>query len=311
MNKIVGLLAICMLLITLTAQAQQEVQVSHNMFNQLAVNPGFAGANGEICATLIGRRQWMGFPGAPETDIFSVDGYIKRFSSGLGLTIWKDKLGVEGNIEAKISYAYRLKLQNGSLGFGPSVSFINKTLNFGKLSPISAGDQLLTPGSNQKNMIIDVGFGAHYKAEKLEFGLATTQLIQSKANFETAANFNLKRHYFINAGYKYDLSGMPLRLNPSVYIKTDAASVQFDINCLAIYNQKYWGGLTYRQTDALAILLGAQPFSKKGLSPIKLGIAYDVTTSKIKKGSVEAMLGYCFKIEIEREVETYRNVRFL
>jgi len=160
-------------------------------------------------------------------------------------------------------------------------------------------------------MMVDAGFGAYFKNEKLNIGLSSTQLIQTQGGFDTPAKYNLKRHYFVTAGYFYDLSAMPIRLNPSLFLKTDAASVQFDLNCLAIYNQKYWGGLSYRQTDAIAILIGGHPFSSKQLSPLKVGMAYDITTSAIQKGSMEIMLGYCFKIEVDRKVETYRNVRFL
>ena len=53
------------------ALAQQDPQFSQNMFAKLAVNPGFAGANDAICATLLYRNQWTGFGGEPKTMLFT------------------------------------------------------------------------------------------------------------------------------------------------------------------------------------------------------------------------------------------------
>jgi len=97
---------------------------------------------------------------------------------------------------------------------------------------------------------------------------------------------------------------------PSVLVKTDAASTQFDINALLKYNNQFWGGVSYRQTDAIVAMVGAS------FKDINIGYAYDITTSamgenKRSSGSHEIMLGYCFKIEIERIPQSYRNVRFL
>ena len=53
------------------ASAQQDPQFSHNMFTKLSVNPGVAGANEAICATLLYRNQWTGFGGEPKTMLFT------------------------------------------------------------------------------------------------------------------------------------------------------------------------------------------------------------------------------------------------
>jgi hypothetical protein len=79
---------------TLT-HAQQEAQVSHNMYNHLDVNPGYAGLSGSFCATLIARQQWVGFKdpqgnkGFPQTYLLSVDRPVKFLRGGIGMTIIK------------------------------------------------------------------------------------------------------------------------------------------------------------------------------------------------------------------------------
>ncbi len=320
-----------LLLIGFISFAQQEMQVSHNMFNHMAINPGFAGASGKICANLIYRNQWMGFTdeqtkdGNPITTHLSLDAPVfKHF--GVGLNLMQDKLGAETNKMLKLNLAGQFKLGNGKLGVGLAGAFLNKFIDFSKFRPgdaISSGgttsDPLLTTKSKESNMMIDLSFGLFYKVpDNFYFGISSSQLRQaSKIVGASKVNYELKRHYYITGGKEIKLQSMPLKLVPSVLIKSDMSSTQFDINCLAIWNEKYWGGLTYRYTDAVAILLGAQPFAqsgKKGLADLTIGLAYDVTTSamrKASKGSIEIMLGYCFKITKPIRVESYRNVIYL
>jgi type IX secretion system PorP/SprF family membrane protein len=309
--------------IALSAIAQQEAQFTQNMFNQMAINPGFAGSSNAICATLLGRQQWVGFKdidgnkGAPQTYLLSVDGYLKPIHGGLGLTIYSDKIGFENNIGLKLGYAYRRNIGTGNIGIGLNVGFLNKSIDFTKFKPIDNTDPLLykggslLPNSDTKAMIPDFSLGVYYSIpNKIYFGLSTSQLTQMKATFD-ATNISLRRHYYVTAGYNYVLPSNPsFELAPSFFIKSDGTSTQFDVNCLLEYNKKFWGGVTYRVTDAIGILLGLN------WQDFRFGYSYDITTSAIgssgrSSGSHEIMLGYCFKIKTETAVETYKNVRFL
>ena len=42
-----------------------------------------------------------------------------------------------------------------------------------------------------------------------------------------------------------------------------------------------------------------------------MGLAYDLVFSDINKNSVEVMLGYNFKIQVENQLKKYKNPRFL
>src|SRR5687768_5371437 len=93
--------------------SQQDAQFSQNMFNRLAINPGYAGSNNAICTNLLGRQQWMSFPGAPKTFLLSIDAPIKMIHGGAGLTIAQDQLGFEKTLIANLTYAYRMPLGPG------------------------------------------------------------------------------------------------------------------------------------------------------------------------------------------------------
>jgi len=299
--------------------AQQEAQFSQNMFNQMAINPGYAGLKDAICLTGFVRQQWVGFTdadgnkGAPQTNLISVDGKVKLLRGGLGLTVMQDKLGFENNIGVKFGYAYHLFIGEGTLGIGAQVGFLNKKIDFSKFKPIDPTDPLLQSQAVETTMITDVSFGAFYHVpQKFYAGISSSQLLQSDGALQAStATLDLKRHYYISGGYYYPLPNNPTyELMPSVLIKTDGASAQFDINTLVRYNNQVWGGVSYRQTDAIVAMLGAT------YKEFNFGYAYDITTSAIGKekrshGSHEIMVGYCFTVKIEKIPQSYRNVRFL
>ena len=81
-------------------------------------------------------------------------------------------------------------------------------------------------------------------------------------------------------------------------------------SAMAKYNNKFWGGVNYRVQDAVSIIIGMQ------YRNLNIGYSYDITTSALgsqgrSSGSHEIMIGYCFKIEIEKPRRSYKNTRFL
>ena len=83
-----------------------------------------------------------------------------------------------------------------------------------------------------------------------------------------------------------------LVINPSVLVKTDWYSTQYDISTLLIFNEKYWGGVSYRVQDAVALIFGMQ------FKDFRFGYSYDITTSEMStagsSGSHELMIGAKF-----------------
>ena len=110
------------------------------------------------------------------------------------------------------------------------------------------------------------------------------------------------------AGYSLDLTSS-LTLKPMVQLKSDAVSTQADINANLFINSRYWVGASYRLQDAIVLMAGLEIMPN-----LKLGYAYDLTTSEIKtysSGTHEIMLGYCYKPVKVVKRQFHRNVRFL
>jgi type IX secretion system PorP/SprF family membrane protein len=308
---------------SLAGFAQQEIQITHFMFNQLSFNPGYAGVRDAICTNVLARQQWVGFTDGedkvnPQSNLFTVDAPINRINSGIGLMFLTDKLGYEENMQIRLNYSYKFNLGMGRMSIGVSAGMLNKTIDFSKFKPIDPSDPLLVATGKETDMLLDFAFGAYYHVPDLYYvGISSSQL--SEADFQATLSevpYSLKRHYYLVGGYYYLLANPSWAINPNILVKSDFGSTQVDVNVLGIYNNKYWGGLSYRANDAVAVMLGAFPFNGGGLENLKVGYSYDVTTSQLGRGgrssgSHEVFLNYCFKIVIIKPKSSYSNIRYL
>lgn len=309
MRKIFTLILLTVVLLaSQEANAQQDPQYSQFMFTKLANNPGYAGTNDAICGTLVYRNQWTGFGEEPKTALFSADMPLKFLKGGIGVNVTAmDELGFEKNLYANLAYSYHTTLGAGKLGVGIGLGYVQKGIDGTKFIYNQQNDPNI-PTENVSGGTFDIGLGLYYYTDNLWVGLSSTHLNEGEINYDKA-NVKLARHYYLSGGYSYDLTPS-LVLKPSIGVKSDGASSQFDINASVVMNNRFWGGLGYRLQDAIVIMAGIEIIPN-----LKFGYAYDLTTSDIRtysSGTHEIMLGYCFKPVIKPpKRQFHRNVRFL
>jgi type IX secretion system PorP/SprF family membrane protein len=315
-------LSIAIVATTFVAFSQQDEQFSQNMHNRLSINPGYAGTNGSICAVILGRHQWVGFPGAPEHYLFSLDAPVFKqtpLHGGAGLTIRKDGLGNDNSLFAKACYAYHLTLGSvGVLGIGLEAGIQQKAIdaNWVSTDPYTLDNAI--PDVKTSSLTYDLGFGLYYTTPQLYVGLSSSHLPEmtlkdagSPTNALDKLDFLVARHYYLMAGYDFPLGDITLK--PSVFVKSDAASTIFDINCNVMYKDMVWLGASYRLQDAIVPMVGFN-WKPNDKSNLKIGYSYDVTTSQLKSysnGTHEIMLGYCIKIIPKVKTQSHINPRFL
>ena len=118
LNKII--VALILVLESLTMNAQQLPMYTHYMYNTLVVNPGYAGSRDALTVTGLYRTQWVGFEGAPTTETFTLHSPVGD-NMGLGLSVMNDKIGPVNNSSVFVDFAYKVKLTELSkLAFGLS-----------------------------------------------------------------------------------------------------------------------------------------------------------------------------------------------
>lgn len=306
------LLSILLFLSFITiAVAQQLPQYSHYMFFNSGLNPGHYGMSGQICANLISHDQWLGWDKAPKTRLLTIDMPLDLFGleQGVGISINSDILGFENNFSAQVGYAYHKAIFGaGRLGIGFNVGMYNKMIDGGGFS-FPEQDESEIFSSLTRKMVLDIDLGVFYTYENLYAGASIKHLNRAKLIYTEAGDYQLKNHFLFTGGYNIQLANALIDLTPSFLIKSDIVSTQYDINLLLKYNKKIWGGVTYRNKDALVFFAGGKIYND-----IRLGLSYDLTISRIQtvsNGTFEVYVGYCFEFGKVINPKQYRSVRFL
>lgn len=294
MNNFIRLTFVVITLFTLlsnSASAQQDAQFSQYMFNGFYYNPAVAGNDGRANFFLTHRTQWAGYGatfddgGSPQTQMFSVTApFVYVANTGIGLHVVRDQRGPINSLEAQLSFAYHLDVfeGNGKLSIGARAGIYNQTLNEKALRFVNDQDpiknQLLQNPINET--VPDMAFGLWYTQKDFYAGIAGNHLLGSKINQGIDfLNNALARNLYITGGYNYELNDQWL-LQPSVLIKTlpenGLRTTSIELSVLGTYNQKFWGGLAYRQSDALTAMIGMYPTKD---NKMRVGYAFDYTVS--------------------------------
>ena len=85
------------LFVTICGYGQHFPIYSQYLLNGLAINPAYAGSRDVLSSSIMYRKQWMGFDGAPATSTFSAHTPLKNRKIGLGLQIVKEEIIAEQN----------------------------------------------------------------------------------------------------------------------------------------------------------------------------------------------------------------------
>lgn len=304
--------------------AQDDPQFSQYMFNPLQFNAAAAGNENAIVATLDARNQWVGIPGAPQSQSLTAHMPLYRISSGIGLGVINDVAGQQKTTGATLSYAYRKSFKKSSLSFGAYGGITQRSLDGSKLfSPsgsyndgnIDHNDDHI-PVTLESSVIPDAGAGIWFQSDKLTVGLSAAHLLQNHFSFETQEGFATIQYsptVYVNAGYKISI-GDDFGLMPGVLYKTDLAENMVDAGLIMDYKDNIFLGAAFRsflnsQTDGIALTGGWNISEKFGIS-----YSYDITMSDLKTvsdGSHEIVLRYRIFVEKPRAGKEINNLRYL
>ncbi len=270
---------LCMVFVGVKASAQTDIQLSQHMFNRTSYNPAATGASQYVNIDLDVRQQWVGWEGAPRTQRLNVHNYFESLRSGLGLVAIHDKLGFENWLNAKLAYAFHVFLtENSYLSLGMAAGIQYSFINFDKINP---QDPMLPDPFTwdlTKKLSPDFDFGMEYNTERFTVGASATHIQRSESN---GLSLEPGRHYY---GYvKYKFSPNPSwDITPSLFLQNSQKSTEFEANVLAMVNDKFWLGASFRMDDK------ATPESVVGMvgfaisNSFQIGYSYDYNLSALR-----------------------------
>lgn len=306
MNKVKGLLLVALLLITgMWTYAQQDPMYTQYNFNTQTINPAYAGTWESLGFVVLGRHQWVGMDGAPKTYTLSIQSILKNENVGLGLNVISDKIGKERRFSLSGDYSYGFQVSSKSLlrlglkaGLTNYYNDLSSYVQYpGELDPYSQGEV-------DVRYMPNFGVGAMLFSDRYYVGLSVPKIIQN--DFENNYNnYSVEaelRHYFLIAGFVFDLSES-VKFKPTFLTKaTLGAPVEFDLTANFLLKDRLWLGAMYRTGDSFGFI--AQWIIDKKL---RLGYSIDFTTTKLQQfhsGTHEVMISY--EIGLKRRWSTPR-----
>ena len=281
--------------------AQQDAAVTHGMYTKMTFNPGATGSEDGICGSLIYRNQWDRVNGAPNSVFFNVEANLNRFvrNLGAGVSVVHDAICFNRQNTAHLNLSYKIKLPNSDfISVGVGAGIVNMGQNPIWVTPQpGVVDNLLPQSFAATNM--DFNFGIFYRSQQNFYvGISSTHLSESVLASATSSllTYNTARHYYLMGGWKKEeiLSNWDLDLN--TLLRTDMNKFSFDLSARMFYQQRFYGGVGFRNSDAVLVLLGMEVIPN-----LTIGYSYDITTNRLANiswGTHEIMLRYCIPIPV-------------
>jgi type IX secretion system PorP/SprF family membrane protein len=292
------------------ARAQYDPQFTQYMFNEIFINPAYAGSREAASLTSLYRRQWTGITGAPMTITFSGHAPLMQNKMGVGFSIMHEEIGVTRRQMVYGSYAYRFKLGKGKFSFGLMGGLHSLTENLQQINTTDATQVDPRFASNiQGQMMPNFGAGMYYYTKRFYAGVSIPRMINnnfiattSVLNLENKIDVN-RFHYYLTSGCLFDINDN-LKLKPQIMVMAVHNSpLVVELNANALLRETLWLGASYRSGSDISAIVGYQ-FSRQFL----VGYSYDYSINQLRdfnSGSHEIVLNYLFSYR-RNKIETPR-----
>lgn len=305
MNKMKKILFALTVFVALKGAAQQDPQYSLYQFNQMSINPGYAGARDAIAIVADLRKQWAGIEGSPMTSALTVHSPIMNDKLGVGINFLNDRLGAKTVNGIYGNVAYILKLTNQlKLSFGARVGYAMYKFNFSEVKFKDANEVALSDLNNTNKGALDIDAGLYLRSNSFFVGLSATHLANNvlyKGSFQGtnslgsptdySLTYALKTHIFLTIGNSFAIKENFL-ITPSIMVKTVMGKTSADINLNTFLYKRFWVGIYVRQGYGYGALFQAYMTNQ-----LRIGYSYDAGAGDQSRlgGGHEIMIGFDIK----------------
>ena len=297
LNIIKGLGILVLVIAGMTSNAQQDPMYTQYMFNTQTINPAYAGTWESLSFMVLGRQQWVGFDGAPQTYSISMQAPLRYERVALGLNLISDKVLYQKRFYMFADYSYLIPLNETlRLRLGLKGGFTNYSNN---LYEYEIGD-ITDPtfqGVIDKKFIPNFGVGAFMYSKRGYLGFSVPKILNHDFESDAATKFSQNgelRHYFLMGGLVFNM-GENLKFKPTMLTKASftretGVPVEVDLTANFLIKERFWLGAMYRTGDSFGFI--AQWIIDKKL---RIGYSYDYTVTPLQdfnNGTHEIMVSY-------------------
>lgn len=227
---------------------QERYVYTQYHLNPVLINPGATGLDNMHGFIFNYRNKWAGFEGSPRTLTFSYDGPLSE-RVGLGALVLRDRFASLETLKGQLSYAYKIKADNYSVGAGITTEYLQYELSGDALSnPFTdTGDpQLLERLEGAKYLGVAFGIYAILN-DQASFGLSLPGLVRTRLDDGTDIDNDEGLHFILHGAYKYKVPNYNFSVEPSIYInQLRKIPFHIDANLLMHFlDEELTGGLSY------------------------------------------------------------------
>lgn len=270
-NKI-KIIASIMLLVFISA-AQQNSLFNTYALDPLQLNIAYSGAT---CteANLHYRTQWIGMKETPK--VFQVNAHTALGNStGIGLRINSQRMGLLNNLSATAGYSYRFKIkENIKVHLGVGIGWSQATMNANRAVVIDQQDVTLSGSNRQTANGFDSEFGTMVFTKKLKAGVSVLHLYNTNPDFTGSSTYKILPQINTQASYVFfkdeKIELEPWLLNRLTINGNNVIEGLLKVNFL----KSFTAGAGYRSGYGMLVLLGAN------LSYLKVAYSLDYGVNK-------------------------------
>lgn len=266
-------------------------------FNPALINPSMIGVDGQPSVYLSHHKQWLGFPGAPQTSQFSVQ---TPTDGGLSLSVGfqADQRGLVKTSRFLLGGSYNIPVKKGTyMRFGLTAGGLNNRTDIDLLRfSNNPSDQALSSIVRQ-DIQLSGSAGISYHTPYFHFGLALPNLFQP--DYLVTSPFAVTplrplQQIVVHGSYRmYFGDGDRHLLEPYLnYRIFSGLPSQLEAAAVVHLGGLLWAGASYRQGLGPSALAGFKPGGK-----LAVGYSYapgGIGESAIKQASHEIQLGLLF-----------------
>lgn len=291
--------SLVLVLLCNVALAQQYPVFTQYYFNELVINPAYAGNHVQFSASASYRNQWVNFPGAPKTMSFSMHSSFLKARLGLGLLINRDEIGSYKNNNIYLMYSYNIRFPKSTLAAGLQTGFNLLGADYSKLDLLDGTDPSFNVFVNELKP--NFGAGVYYNRKNFFVGLSVPFILNNSVatTFEGLLNeIKERRYYFLRSGAIFPLGGSKnVKINPSILLRSqEGQALSLDVNAAFIFYDALSVGTSLRSGDSFITFIDLKISEK-----FHFAYSYDWTQSKLatfSNGTHEFMINYRAKINV-------------
>ncbi len=261
--------------------AQKEITIDSHWLQSQLINPASMKTpvnRNLIDFTLLSRKQWLNFPGAPCTILFDGYLYLTDLHTKLGIQIMSDKIGHTSQQNINAIYGYNLTLSpDRYFRFGVSAGFYIYQTDMSLIETDDAEDPAIRDMEN-KNLIPNYQLGLEYDARTFQAGGNISHIQEY---------FNKDRpfpSYIFYTKYKYEGSALHNWLW-GVGGYSIGNQFQAEANSTILFKNSddqelWWLGATWRNTKETGLSIGL-----KINQSLSVNYSYRYNYGRIRKNS--------------------------